>query len=79
MKTSHRLYAKRYWLLAYYFVGDFDVTLLASMPVSVMPEVISQITSDTKQSATDLETSRTFDLKSKLHHFHKSCTKSKFH
>jgi hypothetical protein len=38
-------------ILKYYFVGDFDVTPFANMPVSVVPEVISQIRCETKQSA----------------------------
>jgi hypothetical protein len=38
-------------ILKYYFVGDFDVTPFAMMPVSVVPEVISRIRSVTKQSA----------------------------
>jgi hypothetical protein len=38
-------------ILKYYFVEDFDVTPFANMPVSVVPEVISHIQSETKQSA----------------------------
>jgi hypothetical protein len=38
-------------MLKYYFVGDFDVTPFANMSVLVVPEVIGQIRSDTKQSA----------------------------
>ncbi|KAL7502391.1 hypothetical protein ACHAXN_000361 [Cyclotella atomus] len=38
-------------ILRYYFVEDFDVTPFTKMPMSVVPEVISQIRSDTKQSA----------------------------
>jgi hypothetical protein len=37
--------------MAYFFVGDFDITPFTNMPVSVVPEVISQIRSETKQSA----------------------------
>jgi hypothetical protein len=38
-------------ILKHYFVNDFDVTPFTNMPVSVVPEMISQIRSDTKQSA----------------------------
>jgi hypothetical protein len=37
-------------ILKYYFVGDFDVMPFTNMPVSVVPEVICRIRSDTKQS-----------------------------
>jgi hypothetical protein len=38
-------------VLKYYFVGDFDVKPFTNMPMSVVSEVISQISSDSKQSA----------------------------
>lgn len=38
-------------ILCLYFVGEFDVSQFASMPVSVVPEVMSQIEGDGKQSA----------------------------
>jgi hypothetical protein len=37
-------------ILKYYFIGDFDVAPFINMPVSVMPDVISQIRSETTQS-----------------------------
>jgi hypothetical protein len=38
-------------ILRYYFVGEFDVSSLSSMAVSVLPEVISQINGKDKLSA----------------------------
>lgn len=38
-------------ILKYYCVGDFDMTPFENMSVSVVPEVISRIKSDTKPSA----------------------------
>jgi hypothetical protein len=38
-------------ILRFYFVGEYDVSPLAKMPLSVLPEVISQIGGDHKHSA----------------------------
>jgi hypothetical protein len=38
-------------ILKYYFIGDFDISPFINIPVSGLPEIISQIRSDTTQSA----------------------------
>jgi hypothetical protein len=38
-------------ILQFYFVGEYDVSPLAEMSLSVLPEVISQIGGDNKHSA----------------------------
>jgi hypothetical protein len=38
-------------ILCFYFAGEFDVSPLVGMPLSVMPEVMSQIEGDGKLSA----------------------------
>jgi hypothetical protein len=50
-KNEDKTQVIRSKILKYYFIGDFDVAPFTNMPVSVVPEVINQITSDTKQSA----------------------------
>jgi hypothetical protein len=51
-KNEDKAQVERNKILRYYFVGDFDVTPFANfLPVSVVPEVISQIRSETKQSS----------------------------
>jgi hypothetical protein len=38
-------------ILCFYFVGDFDVYPFVNMPLSVLPEVMSQIEGDGKHYA----------------------------
>jgi hypothetical protein len=38
-------------ILQFYFVGKFDVSPFAGMPVSILPEVMGQIEGNGKQSA----------------------------
>lgn len=49
--SSDKSWVARNKILKYYFVGDFDVAPFTNLPVSVIPEIISQIRSDTKQFA----------------------------
>jgi hypothetical protein len=50
-KDKDKAQVVRNKILKYYFVGDFDVTPFTNLPLSILPEVTSQIRSDTKQSS----------------------------
>lgn len=50
-RNEDKVQVVRNKILQYYFIGDFDVSPLINLPMSVLPEVICQIRSDTKQSA----------------------------
>jgi hypothetical protein len=50
-RIDNKLRVIRNKITQLYFVGDFDVTPFRHMPISVLPEVISQIKCSTQQSA----------------------------
>jgi hypothetical protein len=44
-------YVIRKKIFSYYFVGEFDVSVISEMPLSAIPEIISHIQGDDRQSA----------------------------